>query len=79
MLPDLAASLANAAREAFVDGMHAGVLVAAGATLIGAVVAAVWLPARANDQDVADQEAASDAREAATAGSAALTTGAEVS
>jgi EmrB/QacA subfamily drug resistance transporter len=39
--------LAGAARAAFVDGMHAGVLVAAGVALIGALVALFWLPARA--------------------------------
>jgi EmrB/QacA subfamily drug resistance transporter len=42
--------LADAAREAFVDGMHAGVLVAAGAALLGAVLTALWLPARARDE-----------------------------
>jgi Na+/melibiose symporter-like transporter len=56
--PDLAASLASAAREAFVDGMHAGVLVAALATLIGFVIAMIWLPARAYADDIAGQEAA---------------------
>jgi EmrB/QacA subfamily drug resistance transporter len=55
--PELAGALASAAREAFVDGMHAGVLVAGVATLVGTIVAAVWLPARANDDDVAGQEA----------------------
>jgi hypothetical protein len=54
--PDLAAALSKAASEAFVDGMQAGVLVAAGATLIGAIVAAVWLPARARSADIAGQE-----------------------
>jgi len=32
---------------AYVDGLHAAVIVAAAATLIGVVVVAVWLPARA--------------------------------
>ena len=40
--------LADAATGAFIDGMHAGVLVAAGVALVGAVVALVWLPARAS-------------------------------
>jgi Na+/melibiose symporter-like transporter len=40
-------ALADAAREAFVLGMHRGLLVAAASTLVGAVVAAIWLPARA--------------------------------
>ncbi|MBA2326216.1 MAG: MFS transporter, partial [Actinobacteria bacterium] len=51
--------LATAARTAFVDGMHAGVLVAAGAALLGALCTALWLPARADesspDVDAADQ------------------------
>jgi EmrB/QacA subfamily drug resistance transporter len=40
-------TLANTARTAFVDGMHQGFLVAAAAALVGAIVALVWLPARA--------------------------------
>jgi EmrB/QacA subfamily drug resistance transporter len=55
---DLAASLAHAANSAFVDGMHVAVLVAAGATLFGAVVALLWLPARARREDVEAQYAA---------------------
>ena len=58
--PDLAARLAHAADSAFVDGMQLGVLVAAGATLVGAVVAFLWLPARARDEDFAAQRAAHD-------------------
>ncbi len=81
--PELAASLANAASEAFVDGMRAGVLVAAAATLIGAVVAAVWLPARAADPGAAAHEAAPATRGASAAGAsgdgAPVTTGVEVS
>jgi hypothetical protein len=76
--PDLAASLATAAREAFVDGMHAGVLVAGAATLVGAVVAAVWLPAHANADDVAGQEA-SHAEAGRGPEPARTTAGAEVS
>ena len=45
--PTLAASLTRAANYAFVDGMQIGVLVAAGATLLGAIIAFLWLPARA--------------------------------
>jgi EmrB/QacA subfamily drug resistance transporter len=41
--------LADAARQSFVDGMHAGVLVAAGAALLGALFTALWLPARARE------------------------------
>jgi EmrB/QacA subfamily drug resistance transporter len=55
--PEFAADLAVAAREAFVDAMHAGVLVAAAVTLVGAVMAAIWLPARARRADVEAQEA----------------------
>jgi EmrB/QacA subfamily drug resistance transporter len=40
-------ALANTARSAFVDGMHQGFLLAAGAALLGAIVAFVWLPSRA--------------------------------
>jgi len=40
--------LADIAKQAFVEGMHAGVLVAAGVALVGAIVALVWLPARAS-------------------------------
>ena len=40
--------LADVATNAFVDGMHAGVLVAAGVALVGAVIALIWLPARAS-------------------------------
>jgi len=40
-------ALANAARTAFVSGMHRGVLVGAGIALAGALVALLFLPARA--------------------------------
>jgi hypothetical protein len=56
--PDLAASLTRAANSAYVDGMQIGILVAAGATLVGAVVAFLWLPARARREDVEAQHAA---------------------
>ena len=56
--PELAASLAHAANTAFVDGMQVGILVAAGATFVGAVVAFIWLPARARREDVEAQDAA---------------------
>jgi hypothetical protein len=39
--------LAQTAIDGFIDGMHAGVLVAAGVAFVGAVIAFVWLPARA--------------------------------
>ncbi len=40
--------LRTTAIDSFIDGMHAGVLVAAGVALLGAVIAFVWLPARAS-------------------------------
>jgi hypothetical protein len=55
------------AREAFVAGLHRGVLVAAFAAFVGAIVAAKWLPARAADIEVfemQDAEAAVEEREA---------------
>lgn len=51
----LASDLGRVANQAFVDGMHAGVLVAAGATLAGAIVAAIWLPARAREDNLEGQ------------------------
>ena len=48
-------TLAAVAKSAFVDGMHTGVLVAAGAAFLGSIVAAIWLPARASDESVAAQ------------------------
>jgi hypothetical protein len=56
--PDLAASLTHAANSAYVDGMQIGILVAAGATLLGAIIAFRWLPARARREDVEMQDAA---------------------
>jgi EmrB/QacA subfamily drug resistance transporter len=46
--------LADTAVNAFLDGMHAGVLVAAGVALVGAVIAFVWLPARASYDALAE-------------------------
>jgi EmrB/QacA subfamily drug resistance transporter len=60
--PDLALSLAHAANSAFVDGMQVGIRVAAVATLAGAIIAFVWLPARARREDVAAQDAIHAAR-----------------
>jgi EmrB/QacA subfamily drug resistance transporter len=48
-------ALGDIARSAFVDGMHVGFLVAAGVALFGAIVAAVWLPARATDENIREQ------------------------
>jgi EmrB/QacA subfamily drug resistance transporter len=51
----LANDLVRTANHAFVDAMHSGVLVAAGATLLGVLVALLWLPARAPTHDVEEQ------------------------
>jgi hypothetical protein len=51
----LGPDLARVANDAFVDAMHFGVVAAAAATLLGAVVAFVWLPARARPADVDEQ------------------------
>jgi EmrB/QacA subfamily drug resistance transporter len=56
--PDVAAALTRAANSAYVDGMQIGILVAAGATLLGAIIAFLWLPARARREDVEMQDAA---------------------
>src|SRR5439155_433589 len=40
-------ALASTARTAFVDGMHQGYLVGAAVLILGAIAAAIWLPARA--------------------------------
>jgi len=45
-------ALADAARAAFVDGMHRGVIVGAAIALIGALVALFFLPARAPESAV---------------------------
>jgi len=52
--------LADAAQIAFVDGMRAAVLVAAAAAILGAVVAALWLPARARDAHEGDDDGSVD-------------------
>jgi Na+/melibiose symporter-like transporter len=57
-LPDsqLANSLVTTANQAFVEAIHWGVVVAAVATAVGALVAWFFLPARARQHDVAEQE-----------------------
>jgi hypothetical protein len=57
VVEQLSSDLTRVANQAFVDGMHAGVLVAAAATLLGAIVALVWLPARARAENVESQAA----------------------
>jgi DHA2 family integral membrane protein (MFS transporter) len=56
--------LTSTATNAFVDGMHAGVLVGAGVAFVGAIVAFVWLPARAPEPSAAEPEVEVDLREA---------------
>jgi hypothetical protein len=48
-------AIIGAAQSAFLDGMHAGSWVAAGAALVGAVVAIACLPARAASKDVGEE------------------------
>jgi hypothetical protein len=64
--------LVQGAKDAFVTGMHHGVLVAAGAAFLGAIIALRWLPARAADTQVFAQQdldaAAIEARDMAYVG-----------
>jgi hypothetical protein len=50
-------TIANGAKDAFVTGMHHGVLVAAAAAFLGALIALVWLPAHAPSEDFVVQDA----------------------
>ncbi len=52
---DVATKLMDIANQGFVDALHRGVLVAALATALGAVMAFLFLPARARPQDLAEQ------------------------
>jgi EmrB/QacA subfamily drug resistance transporter len=54
---DFATQFAADAKDAFVVAMHRGVLVGAVVALLGAVMAYLWLPARARSQDVESQTA----------------------
>ena len=47
----ISANLVSTANQAFVDGLHAGVLVAGVVTLIGAIMAILFLPARGSAGD----------------------------
>ncbi|MBM3673599.1 MAG: hypothetical protein FJW88_01405 [Actinobacteria bacterium] len=51
----LGEQLASVAKAAFVVGLHAGLVAAAGAALVGAVGAFVLLPAFARHEDVEEQ------------------------
>jgi hypothetical protein len=50
-------ALAESAKRGFVDGYHAGVLVAATITFVGVAVVLVFLPARPNHADLERQAA----------------------
>jgi hypothetical protein len=54
------AGLDQVATNAFIDGMHSGLLVAAGAALLGSLIALVFLPARPPRDSEDAQHAASD-------------------
>jgi hypothetical protein len=59
------AELADAARAAFIDGFHAGLIVGGVVAAIGAVCVVLWLPARARRRDIERQDAEfTDARAA---------------
>ena len=49
--PQAASLVSNAVDDAFLRGFHAGSWVSAGVVLVGAVLAAAFLPARARDDD----------------------------
>jgi hypothetical protein len=53
---DQGASLALAAKSAYVDGLGVGVLVAAGVALLGSIVALAFLPSRAKEEAQAETE-----------------------
>jgi len=58
--------LSTTAVDGFIDGMHAGVLVAAAVALVGAVIAFVWLPARASYDALAGDYAETESAETVT-------------
>jgi hypothetical protein len=66
--------LSTTAIDAFIDGMHAGVLVAAGVALVGAIIAFVWLPARASYDALADAQTPAETDHVATDPAVATTT-----
>jgi EmrB/QacA subfamily drug resistance transporter len=68
--------LSTTAIDGFIDGMHAGVLVAAGVALLGAIVALIWLPARASYDALAEahDDERGDEREAPTESVATVVT-----
>ncbi len=64
------AELARVARAAFIDGFHAGLIVAGGMAAIGAIAVAIWLPARARKEDIESQHAEYSAQAASMAAAA---------
>jgi EmrB/QacA subfamily drug resistance transporter len=54
---DAGRALAGAARSAFIDGFHASLLAGSFVTLIGLVVAVIWLPAHAREPEQEFQRA----------------------
>jgi len=64
------AELARVARSAFIDGFHSGLVVAGVMAALGAVAVAIWLPARARQEDIDSQHAEYSAQAAAMAGAA---------
>ena len=69
--------LSEVATNAFVDGMHSGLLVAAGAALLGSIIALVFLPARPpRDSEDAQHAELDEARVRAGAGANGDATGA---
>jgi hypothetical protein len=60
--PDQRASLVQGSKDAFVAGMHRGIVVAAAAALLGAVVAAIWLPAWAAQHEAFEEQDRDEAR-----------------
>jgi EmrB/QacA subfamily drug resistance transporter len=61
---DAGQALSAVAADAFTDGMRAGFLVGAGALLLGALVVAVFLPARGHDHSDAPAEVTANGDEA---------------
>ena len=52
----VAAALTAASKAAFVTALHQGVLVAAAATALGVIIVLLFLPARARDEELGEQE-----------------------
>jgi hypothetical protein len=59
------AELASAARSAFIDGFHAGLVVGGCVAVLGAVAVALWLPPRAREQDIERQNTEHEAQASA--------------